>query len=65
MIKSYRIQVQELEKHVGAGDISGMATSIASLHENWESLSENEQHEVLKLEAIFLSLVQLRTEAAP
>ncbi len=58
-----RMQIEEFEKSVVAGDFSGMAGSVAQLHERWSSLSENEQQQVLKLEAIFMSLMQLRTGA--
>jgi hypothetical protein len=55
-------QIREFRRHIVAGDILAMAQSVTALHDNWGSLSENEQHEVLKLEAIFLSLVHARTE---
>ena len=61
--KASQTQIQELEKCIVAGDLSGMAGLVALLHEQWGSLSENEQQDVLKLEAIFLSMAQLRTGA--
>ena len=54
-------KLKELERCVAAGDISGMAHNIAQLHANWDSLSEPMQKDIEKLEAIFLSLVNIKT----
>jgi hypothetical protein len=58
------LQIQDFERHIVAGDLSGMAHSVASLHETWGNLSDYEQQKVLKLEAIFLSFVYSKMEVA-
>lgn len=62
--KLHRQHIQELQKRIVMGDISGMAGSVATLQSEWSSLSESERQEVLKLEAIFLSMVEIETGRA-
>ena len=57
---SPQLQIQQLEVCAAAGDLAGMAGAVSSLHENWNCLSENEQQQILKLEAIFISLVHMQ-----
>ncbi len=54
--------ITALQTFIAAGDIAGMARMIEALRDQWNSLQELQQAEVLKLEAIFLSLVKLRAE---
>jgi hypothetical protein len=53
--------VKNLERCAVAGDIPGMALCIEQLHARWDSLDSAMQTDIQKLEAIFLSLVQLKT----
>ena len=55
------LHIHELEKCLAIGDLSGMAETMGALHETWDLLSASEQQEVLKLEAVFHSLIQLQT----
>ena len=54
-------QIRELEKGIAVGDLSGIAESMGALQGTWDFLSAPEQHEILKLEAIFHSLALLQT----
>ncbi len=64
MTETYQKQVRELEEYVAAGDIAGMAQVIEQLHEQWDDLPEDTQQEILKLEAIFLSFVDIKVGGA-
>ena len=61
MTEAQQAQIKVLEKCIAAGDIPGMAKIIEQLHEKWDSLDKKAQKDVAKLEAIFLSLVKLKT----
>ncbi|MEZ0226964.1 MAG: hypothetical protein ACAH83_20600 [Alphaproteobacteria bacterium] len=52
--------IKNLEKFAADGDIKGMAESIGELHTQWDRLSGDMQADIMKLEAIFLSLLQAR-----
>lgn len=54
--------IRNLQKFAVDGDIKGMAESIGELHAQWESLSAEMQSDIMKLEAIFLSILQARTK---
>ena len=54
-------QIRQLEKFFAVGDISAMAKVIENLHEKWDELDETTQKDISKLEAIFRSLVNLKT----
>ena len=58
-------QVKQLEKYIYDGDIAGMAQVIGDLHARWDSLGGEMRADILKLEAIFLSMLQARVRAAP
>lgn len=60
MAGSAQIQVRHLESCIAAGDIPGMARSVEALRQSWDSLDEATRADVLKLEAIFLSLVNAK-----
>lgn len=53
--------LKNLQKFAVDGDVKGMAESIGELHAQWGALSLEMQSDVLKMEAIFLSLLQART----
>ncbi|TAL28941.1 MAG: hypothetical protein EPN97_13875 [Alphaproteobacteria bacterium] len=53
--------IKNLQKFAVDGDIKGMAESIGELHAQWGSLTSEMQSDVMKLEAIFLSILQART----
>jgi hypothetical protein len=53
--------VKRFETHIYDADIAGMAQCVGELHERWSSLTENVRSHVLKLEAIFLSILKART----
>jgi hypothetical protein len=53
--------IKNLQKFAVDGDIKGMAESIGELHAQWGSLTADMQSDVMKLEAIFLSILQART----
>jgi hypothetical protein len=52
--------IKNLEQCVALGDIGGMARSIEELHRGWDGLDAPMQADIRKLEAIFLSLVQMK-----
>ena len=54
--------IKNLEKFAVDGDIRGMAESIGELHAQWDTLTPAMQSDVMKLEAIFLTLLQARTK---
>ncbi len=54
--------IKNLQKFAVDGDIKGMAESIGELHAQWGVLSAEMQSDVMKLEAIFLTLLQARTK---
>lgn len=54
--------IRNLEKFAVDGDIKGMAESIGELHAQWGSLTSQMQSDVMKLEAIFLTILQARTK---
>lgn len=54
--------IRNLEKFAVDGDIKGMAESIGELHAQWSSLTSQMQSDVMKLEAIFLTILQARTK---
>ncbi len=56
--------IRELEKYATLGERSAMAAPMALLRREWDSLSEDERKDVVKLEALFLSLSHLRTGSA-
>lgn len=60
--KTAQQQIHSLEGFIAAGDIQGMARVITDLHEDWDGISEAEQRDILRLEAIFLSLVKMHVE---
>ena len=55
-----REHIIRLEKAIYDGDIPAMAQCIAELHDFWETLPPETQTDVLKLEAIFLSMLNAR-----
>lgn len=55
-------QISALERYGAVGDIPAMAKTISALHAKWDTLSESRQADVRKLEAVFLSLVNLRID---
>jgi len=55
-------QIQDLKTFIAQGDIAGMSKNIESIHKNWESLDGKSKDEVENLEAIFLSIVNLKIE---
>jgi hypothetical protein len=61
-VASPQEHVRNLEKFAVDGDIRGMAESIGELHAQWGALSAEMQSDVMKLEAIFLTLLQARTK---
>ncbi len=61
---SVQDHIRELEKYATCGDRDSMAAPMALLRREWDSLSEDEQKDVVKLESIFLSLSHLKTGSA-
>jgi hypothetical protein len=53
--------VKKFEKAIYDGDIAVMAECIGNLHAQWSALSSEMQSHILKLEAIFLSILNART----
>ena len=60
--KSPEDQIRALEKFIVEADIAGMAQVIGELHERWSEISEPLRSDILKLEAIFLSLLNARVK---
>jgi hypothetical protein len=54
--------IKALEKHIYDADITAMAGCIGELHQRWQSLTEGERSQVLKLDAIFLTLLNARAK---
>ena len=55
------VLIKKLEKAIYDADIPVMAELIGELHVQWSSISPERQQDVLKLEAIFLSILNART----
>jgi hypothetical protein len=53
--------IKRIERCVVEADLPGMADSIGELHSQWEALSAAMRSDILKLEAIFLTMLQART----
>lgn len=60
ILKSPAEHIKDLEKSAVAGDIAGMAKGIEQLRNQWDRLDDRMKADIQKLEAIFLSLVQLK-----
>jgi hypothetical protein len=56
-------RLEELGKLCAAADLPAMLSRIGDIHQDWGSFSPPPQAEVLKIEAIFLSLLNARTRA--
>jgi hypothetical protein len=54
--------LKNLQKFAVDGDIKGMAESIGELHAQWGTLTPEMQSDCMKLEAIFLTILQARTK---
>jgi len=52
--------IKKLEQAIYDADIPVMAELIGDLHVQWNSLTAERQQDVLKLEAIFLSILNAR-----
>jgi hypothetical protein len=57
--------IKHLEKCIYDGDIAAMAQAIGDLHARWDSIGSEMRSDIVKLEAIFLSMLQARARAAP
>jgi len=55
--------IKHIEKCVVDADLPGMVDSIAALHTQWDSLGETMRSDILKLEAIFLTMLDARRRA--
>jgi hypothetical protein len=53
--------IARIEKCVVAADIAGMAESLGELHAQWQTLPATVRSQLLKLDAILLTLLQART----
>lgn len=53
-------KLEIFEEAICQRDIAGMAKIIEEIHKEWDSLDEDIQKEVEKLEGIFLSMVNLK-----
>jgi len=62
-LKTPQQQIKDFEKSIALGDLGGMANSVQALRGRWDELDAPQQQDVAKLEAIFLSIVKLKTEA--
>lgn len=62
-LKTPQQQIKDFEKYIALGDLGGMAQSVQELRGRWDELDAPQQQDVAKLEAIFLSIVKLKTEA--
>jgi len=56
-------KIEELKAFIADGDIAGMAKIIEVLHEDWDDLDADTQKEIETLEAIFLSIVNLKIKS--
>jgi hypothetical protein len=54
--------IKNFEKAIVDADIPKMAHCIGELHAQWATLSPAMQSDILKLEAIFLSILQARAK---
>ena len=54
--------IKTFEKAIVDADIPKMAHCIGELHAQWDRLSPAMQSDILKLEAIFLSILQARVK---
>jgi hypothetical protein len=52
--------IRTFERAIIDADVSRMAECIGELHSRWNTLSSTMQSDVLKLEAIFLSILNAR-----
>ncbi len=52
--------IKRMEKCVIDADLAGMAESIGDLHTQWDQIDEAMRSDILKLEAIFLSMLNAR-----
>ena len=59
--RSAQETIKHLEKCIVDGDIAAMALDIGDLHERWGTLDSATQSDVMKLEAIFLTMLQARS----
>jgi hypothetical protein len=55
--------IKKFEKAIVDGDIPVMAEMIGELHAQWNNISSERQSDILKLEAIFLSMLNARMKA--
>ena len=53
--------IKSLEQAIYDADMARMFALIGELHTQWDSLTSERQADVLKLEAIFLSMLKART----
>jgi hypothetical protein len=53
--------IARIEKCVVAADIAGMVESLGELHCQWQTLPATMRAQLLKLDAILLTLLQART----
>ncbi len=56
-------QVQQLQKSVAAGDLARMMAQIGDIHERWAHFSAEQQTEIEKMEAVFLSMLKAKAGA--
>jgi predicted metalloendopeptidase len=62
-LKTPQQEIKDFEKSIALGDLGGMANAVQALRGRWDELDAPQQQDVAKLEAIFLSIVKLKTEA--
>jgi hypothetical protein len=53
---------RNFEKAAVDGDIAKMACALGDLHERWESLESDMRMDILKMDAIFLSMLNARVK---
>jgi len=63
--KSPEEQIKYLEKCIYDGDIAAMAQVIGDLHARWDSLGSDMRADIMKLEAIFLTMLKARSKVQP
>lgn len=61
--KSPQEQIRDFEKCIALGDIGGMAKSVQELRGRWDELDAPQQQDVVRLEAIFMSMAKMIAEA--
>ncbi len=54
--------IKRMERCICDADLAGMAQSIGDLHAQWDSIDDATRSDILKLEAIFLSLLHARVK---